>query len=110
MLSPALTYKDVFAEIEMQISKEQFERLKTVRFKEKRHFELNAAHTYEATILHEMCNYSVTPERISELIWANHKYNNGETAVLPESEPYTIRNIVTGFCSAIKNSLKSEEI
>lgn len=110
MFLPEFNRKEVLSEIKVQISEEQFERLETVKFNGNTHFELNDAYTYEATIFHELCKYSITPERISNLIWANHKYNNGEEAVTPRCEQFTIRNIVTGFCSAIKNSLKSEEI
>ena len=110
MLSPALTRDDVLAKIRMQIGgAEQFERLSSIRFKGKRHFEKNNAYPYEAEIFHDMCNYSVTPDRISELLWANAKYNNGEEAVAPRTEPFTIRNVIKGLYGALKSCFKNDE-
>lgn len=115
MLSPVLTREDVLAKIQMQTDPEQFERLSSITFKGKRQFKKNDAHLYEAGIFHDMCNYSVTPERISDLMWANYEYKNGREAVMPRTYPYTIKNIVKEFLVAVKNIFtgkdsKGEEI
>ena len=102
MLSPVLTREDVLAEIQMQVDAEQFERLSSITFKGKKHFKKNDAHLFEADTFHDMCTYSVTPERISDLMWANYEYKNGREAVMPRTEPYTIKNILKGILGALK--------
>ena len=112
MLSPVLTREDVLAEIKMQVGSEQFERLSSITFKGKRCFKKNDAYSYEAEVFHDMCNYSVTPDRLSELMWANHEYNNnnGEEIVLPQLDPYTIKNIVKNFFIALKEAIEQRKI
>ena len=76
--NPISTKKKRLEEIKVHISDKQFERLSSIRFRAIEDFILNKAHEYEGKIFHEMCILSVTPELISELRWANHKYNIGE--------------------------------
>ncbi|MCK5014416.1 MAG: hypothetical protein KAS66_11410 [Candidatus Omnitrophica bacterium] len=78
MLSPELTRMDVIDQLRPTISSEQLDRLLTMKFKGKRHFKLNEAHSYEGVLFHEMCNFSVTQYRICEMLWANIKYKQGE--------------------------------
>ena len=78
MLSPELTRIGVIDQLRGKLRPKQIERLLTIEFKGKRHFKLNEAHSYEATLFHEMCNYSVTQYRICEMLWANCEYERGK--------------------------------
>ena len=73
--NPISTKKKRLEEIKVHISSKQFDRLSSIRFRGIEDFVLNKARKYEGNIFHEMCILSVTPELISELRWANHKYN-----------------------------------
>ena len=77
MLSPELTRMDVIDQLRGKLRPKQIDRLLTIEFKGKRHFKLNDAHSYEATLFHDMCNYSVTEYIICEMLWANREYEEG---------------------------------